>query len=127
MTQPTPLGVDLEALTNIPKLNLSFPTTPDGILEAIPESSNTLVPLMTFLILTTVFLYLFFILSDRNPSFAKFLYSDLRSAVISFGVCSIMGMNGIITKNMYDLTAVGFFVSMFAILYIILVAIEQRE
>lgn len=126
MAAPTKLGLDLKSLTNLPPLDLNFSTTPNEILNDIPDVSNTLVPYLTFLILMLLLVIMYVSLSDRT-NFGKFLYSDLRSAVLSFGICTIMGLVGIQVKYFHDYKAVVFFGSMFTILFMIMVAVENKE
>ena len=119
------VGLNLEALNNIPEPNFNISNTTKGFIEDLPEKANNLTGgLLGTIILGFIAVYLYWKLSDISVE-ANFRFSKLRALAISSGICGVIGMFMFSVGYYVGLYPVIFFITVFMILFIIIIKEER--
>ena len=104
------VGINLDALNNLSEINISIPSTNEGIVTAIEQAGvNYLNGWYGISITVTLLLILFWALTDDSPE-SKFRYTYLRGLNLALTMCTIF-ISVLIsigyTNNYYGVTLFG--------------------
>jgi len=122
----TEIPINLTAFTTTePPTNIT--TDPLELLNEIISVPNELVGgLLAFGILITLFVIMYYALSDKTPS-GDFLYSDLRAMGIAFSIVSIVGSVLVQVGFIQNFVAVAFMSMAFLVTNISILTIDNKE
>lgn len=123
----TQIGLNTN-LTNLTSINISsIPTTASDILTQMPTDANTNTGFwLGMIVLLGVWIIAYLAFSDKTP-FSEFKYNDIRAVNLAFGICSLMGISGAQTGFYLNLQHIMFFVTMFMLTWILVLAVDNKE
>lgn len=121
------IGLDYGALSNLPDLNITIPTSSNEILDAVVNNANnsTYGFLAYFIMFASIF-FLYYILSDKTP-YADFNYDDARALCISLGITATLMITLIEINFITNFKAVGMNVVIFLISKIYITIYESKS
>jgi len=123
----TKIGLNMN-LTNMTQINTSsIPQTATEILTALPTQANVNTNYwFGFIALVVVWIVSYIAFGDKTP-FSEFKYSEIRSINLALGVSAVFGIVGVETGIFLDLVKVMFFVTLFFVSYIFVLALDNKE
>ncbi len=118
------ISLNLTALESINPLNLSVnETSLSEVVNIANASTNNLIILGT---LFAILIIIYVALSDKTP-LQNFGYGDIRAINLGLAVCVLMGITIVGVGWSPNFKAVGMFITMWVISFILIYIIESRE
>jgi len=124
---PTPIGINLTALSNITAPPLNISADPNTIIDTISTvANNDSSGYLTFVVLLAVTFVTYITVTDKS-GFTDFGYSDLKGFIISLGLASIIGVVGVMAGLYQSFKSVALFTTFFMLMLMFSLFFENKE